>query len=376
MKRKLGDIAEITMGQSPKSIYYNSEGEGIPFLQGNRTFGRRYPTFDTYTTMLTKKALAGDVIMSVRAPVGDLNFTPVDMCLGRGVCSIRMNNGNQDYLFYLLKYNMPQLLNKESGTVFGSVNRNDIAGLEVEIVDDEMQLKIARMLSVIDDKIEENERINKNLEEQAQAIFEAEFLAHDKIPQGWCESNLLAIADYLNGLAMQKFRPVEGEAGLPVLKIKELRQGVCDINSELCSPNIKPEYIVHDGDVIFSWSGSLLVDFWCGGTCGLNQHLFKITSTRYDKWFYYAWTKHHLSKFIALAADMATTMGHIKREELSKAGVLIPSTEDYCRIGSLLQPIYDMIISNRIENRQLAELRDELLPKLMSGDIDVSEVTL
>lgn len=175
---------------------------------------------------------------------------------------------------------------------------------------------------------------------------------------------------------MQKFRPIEGEVGLPVLKIKELRQGMCDINSELCSPNIKPEYIVHDGDVIFSWSGSLLVDFWCGGTCGLNQHLFKVTSTRYDKWFYYAWTKHHLSKFIALAADMATTMGHIKREELSKANVLIPPTEDYCRIGSLLQPIYDMIISNRIENRQLAELRDELLPKLMSGDIDVSEVTL
>ena len=91
------------------------------------------------------------------------------------------------------------------------------------------------------------------------------------------------IADYLNGLAMQKYRPKDGETGLPVLKIKELRQGICDASSELCSPSIKSEYIIHDGDIIFSWSGSLLVDIWCGGTCGLNQHLFKVTSNNYDK---------------------------------------------------------------------------------------------
>ena len=163
MKVRLDEVAEITMGQSPKSIYFNTMGEGLPFLQGNRTFGKRYPTFDTYTTMVTKKALAGDIIMSVRAPVGSLNFTPVDMCLGRGVCSIRMKNGNQDYLYYLLKYNLRHLLNKEGGTVFGSVNRNDIASLELDIVDDEHQIKLSRMLSMIDDKIENNEKINENL---------------------------------------------------------------------------------------------------------------------------------------------------------------------------------------------------------------------
>lgn len=187
---------------------------------------------------------------------------------------------------------------------------------------------------------------------------------------------MLDIADYLNGLAMQKFRPNEGETGLPVLKIKELRQGMCDSSSDLCSLTIKPEYIIHDGDVIFSWSGSLLVDFWCGGTCGLNQHLFKVSSSKYDKWFYYAWTNHHLQRFIAIAADKATTMGHIKRGELSKASVLIPSQDDYDRIGGLLKPIYELIIANRIENVRLASLRDELLPQLMSGQIDMSEVSL
>lgn len=218
--------------------------------------------------------------------------------------------------------------------------------------------------------------LNKNLYAQAQAIFTEEFLSIDQIPDGWTESSLLGIADYLNGLAMQKFRPSDDEQGLPVLKIKELRQGSCDANSELCSPSIKPEYIVHDGDVIFSWSGSLLVDFWCGGTCGLNQHLFKVTSTVYDKWFYFAWTNHHLQKFAAIAADMATTMGHIKREELAKAKALIPSATDYERIGSLLAPLCDLIISNRIENRKLASVRDELLPQLISGQLDVSEVSL
>lgn len=217
---------------------------------------------------------------------------------------------------------------------------------------------------------------NKNLLDQAQAIFDQEFIALEDIPADWQQSSLLGIADYLNGLAMQKYRPSEGEQGLPVLKIKELRQGTCDANSELCSPSIKPEYIVHDGDVIFSWSGSLLVDLWCGGTCGLNQHLFKVTSTTYDKWFYYAWTNHHLQKFAAIAADMATTMGHIKREELAKAEVLVPSRNDYERIGNLLAPLYDLVISNRVENRKLASLRDELLPQLMSGQIDVSEVSL
>ena len=164
MKCKLSDIADVTMGQSPKSEFYNSNGEGMPFLQGNRTFGKRYPTFDTYTSKVTKTAKAGDIIMSVRAPVGDLNITPINMCLGRGVCGIRMKNGNQDFLYYLLKYYMPALLNKESGTVFGSVNRNDINGLEIEVSDDELvQKKIARVLLMIDEKIENNDSINDNL---------------------------------------------------------------------------------------------------------------------------------------------------------------------------------------------------------------------
>ena len=217
--------------------------------------------------------------------------------------------------------------------------------------------------------------LNDNLQQQADAIFRQELLFDNELPAGWSKGCLLDIADYLNGLAMQRFRPADGETGLPVLKIKELRQGSCDASSELCTPSIKSEYIVHDGDVIFSWSGSLLVDLWCGGTCGLNQHLFKVTSEKYPKWFYYAWTAHHLARFVAIAADKATTMGHIKREELTKAEVTIPDAAAMARIGELLQPIYDLIISNRIENRKLATLRDAVLPQLMSGELDISDLT-
>jgi len=193
-------------------------------------------------------------------------------------------------------------------------------------------------------------------------------------PKSWAIGNLLDVGQYLNGLAMQKYRPNADEQGIPVLKIKELRQGSCDASSEQCSTKIKPEYIVRDGDVIFSWSGSLLVDFWCGGTCGLNQHLFKVTSNTYDKWFYYVWTNYHLQKFIAIAADKATTMGHIKREDLSSSLVLIPDSDSYKKIGELLSPIYNQIILNRIENRKLADVRDNLLPKLMSGEIAVANL--
>ena len=238
------------------------------------------------------------------------------------------------------------------------------------------QKRIVEYLYMLDQKIDVNRQINDNLYAQAKAIFDNHFINIDAIPAGWRKGNLLDIANYLNGLAMQKFRPQGHEIGLPVLKIKELRQGSCDDSSELCSLSIKPEYIIHNGDVVFSWSGSLLVDIWCGGTCGLNQHLFKVTSDVYDKWFYYLWTAHHLARFIAIAADKATTMGHIKREELAKAEVLIPCEEDYTSFNSIMQPIFELIISNRIESRKLAALRDELLPKLMTGEIDVSDVQL
>lgn len=283
-----------------------------------------------------------------------------------------------EYLYYLLKtpdFKKDVKDNYGSGSAIPRIILKDFKRMPVQYPALSLQKKIVSVLESIDAKRQTNNKINDNLQQQALEIFQQELLRDGELPEGWSKGSLLDIANYLNGLAMQKFRPADGENGLPVLKIKELRQGSCDTSSELCSPSIKPEYIVHDGDVIFSWSGSLLVDLWCGGTCGLNQHLFKVTSEKYPKWFYYAWTAHHLARFVAIAADKATTMGHIKREELAKAEVVIPDAASMERIGGILQPMYDLIISNRIENRKLAALRDTILPQLMSGELDVGDLT-
>ena len=245
------------------------------------------------------------------------------------------------------------------------------------------QRDISSILSSLDDKIAVNKKICENLEAQAQALFkhwfvdfapfkDGKFVESELglIPEGWRVASLSSIAEYRNGLAMQKFRPEEGEEGLPVLKIKELGQGGFDANSELCSPSkIGDKYIINDGDIIFYWSGTLLVKIWCGGKCGLNQHLFVVVPNDYPKWFVYLWTKQHLDNFILIAIDKAVTMGHIKRGELDKAMVLIPSDEDFNKINALMTPIHQQIVIRELESRLLSTLRDTLLPKLMSGQI-------
>ncbi|EOX8379620.1 restriction endonuclease subunit S [Salmonella enterica subsp. enterica serovar Brisbane] len=193
-----------------------------------------------------------------------------------------------------------------------------------------------------------------------------------KIPEGWSIKPLDGIATYQNGLALQKFRPENENDFLPVVKIAQLKKGFSD-GEEKASPNIKPECIIDNGDVVFSWSGSLMVDIWCGGQAALNQHLFKVSSTKYPKWLYYKYTAHHLIEFQRIAEAKAVTMGHIKREHLSQAKCLIPSSETICAFTPFFEPVLNRVISNRLESRKLENLRDTLLPKLLSGEITLPE---
>ena len=342
----------------------------------------RYLSEETYQTWFRAHPIPGDILFVNKGTPGRVCLVPdpVDFCIAQDMIALRADESKiyPKYLFTVLRSReiQQQIYNTNVGDVIPHFKKQFLDQLLIPIPERSIQESIGDLYYVLSLKAERNKKINDNLYAQAKAIFDNHFINIDAIPAGWRKGNLLDIANYLNGLAMQKFRPQGHEIGLPVLKIKELRQGSCDDSSELCSLSIKPEYIIHNGDVVFSWSGSLLVDIWCGGTCGLNQHLFKVTSDVYDKWFYYLWTAHHLARFIAIAADKATTMGHIKREELAKAEVLIPCEEDYTSFNSIMQPIFELIISNRIESRKLAALRDELLPKLMSGEIDVSAIQL
>lgn len=389
---KLGKVATVKGGKRlPKGINLITKPNPHPYIRVRDLNGKKTLELDgsfEFVDDETQKAISryivtgGDIVLSIVGTIGLVSVVGDSLNeanLTENCVKLTSLSGiDRDYLYYYLKssYGQQEIARGTVGAVQAKLPIKNIQDISIPLPDEVTQRKIADILSSLDAKIEVNQRINDNLYAQAKAIFDNHFINIDAIPAGWRKGNLLDIANYLNGLAMQKFRPQGHEIGLPVLKIKELRQGSCDDSSELCSLSIKPEYIIHNGDVVFSWSGSLLVDIWCGGTCGLNQHLFKVTSDVYDKWFYYLWTAHHLARFIAIAADKATTMGHIKREELAKAEVLIPCEEDYTSFNSIMQPIFELIISNRIESRKLAALRDELLPKLMTGEIDVSDVQL
>lgn len=325
----------------------------------------------------------GDILISNIRPY----FKKIWLADKSGGCSndvlvVRANEKiSNRFLYYVLSSDnfFDYAVGTSKGTKMPRGDKKAIMKYKVPIYSLVEQEKIAEVLRAFDKKIILNKQINHHLEQMAQAIFKSWFVDFEPFggvkPSDWETANLTDIAEYLNGLAMQKYRPVDDEESFPVLKIKELRQGTFDSSSDLCSANIKSQYIIQDGDVIFSWSGSLLVDFWTGGTGGLNQHLFKVSSQKYDKWFYYSWTKYYLEEFIAIAADKATTMGHITRRSLEKAKILIPNDHDYKSIGLLLAPTYNQIISNRIENRRLMEVRNSLLPKLLSREIPVNQAT-
>lgn len=259
----------------------------------------------------------------------------------------------------------------DTGGTRGNINAVTFANMPITLPNRATQDKIVAILSSLDDKIELNRRINANLEQQAQALFDEYFIHNIGKLGNYSTASLTEIAQFLNGLAMQKFRPKGNEDGIPVLKIKELGQGKCDASSDLCSSSIPEEFIINNGDIVFSWSGTLLVDIWCSGICGLNQHLFKVSPLNYPKWLIYFWTKYHLSNFIRIAQDKAVTMGHIKRGDLDAAKVIIPSAESLKELDKIMSPMLQSIISNRIENNNLSILRDTLLPKLMSGEITV-----
>ena len=221
-----------------------------------------------------------------------------------------------------------------------------------------------------------NRQGNDNLEQQAQALFDHFFDKENKSQEYSYPVYLTDIAIYLNGLAMQKYPALDIHKSLPVLKIKELGQGRCDNSSDRCSDSIDADYIIDNGDIIFSWSGTLLVDVWCGGKCGLNQHLFKVTpQNNYPTWFIYYWTKRHLGRFKLIAKDKAVTMGHIKRGDLENAEVIIPTKSTMLELDAQIRPLFQSMIEKRLENSKLENMRDTLLPKLMSGELKINDLT-
>jgi type I restriction enzyme S subunit len=291
---------------------------------------------------------------------------------------------------YLTGSTMPKLTQ-------GNMNRIPILAPTVD-----EQRAIADILGALDDKIELNRRISETLEAMARAMFKSWFVDFDpvrakaegrdpglpkpiadllpdsfedselgKIPKGWRVLGLDEIARFLNGLALQKYPPT-GKRSLPVVKIAQLRTGTTE-GADCASADLDPDHIIEDGDVLFSWSGSLECVLWAGGRGALNQHLFKVTSQDYPKWLYYLWIDQHLEDFRHIAAGKATTMGHIQRHHLSDAKVVVPRPDLLRAMDRCFGAVVEAIPRLRVQSRTLAALRDALLPKLLSGDVRVKE---
>lgn len=394
---KIGDLGQIITGKTPQTAIRENWGGKIPFLSpsddmSNKTSPVTARTLTELGVAEVAKCLipANSICVScIGSDLGKVVKTDRELVTNQQINTIvPHSNIDSDFVYYLMCIVGKELnyISKTS-TAVPIINKSTFSDWDIVIPrEKEDQRRIASILSSLDRKIELNNKINADLEEMAQAIFKNWFVDFEPfkdgkfvdselgmIPEGWKVGRLTEIASYMNGLAMQKFPPENNEDSLPVLKIKELGQGFCGTDSDRCSCNIKDECKIHNGDVIFSWSGTLLVDVWCGGDCGLNQHLFKVTSKDYPKWFYYYWTKHHLQEFIHIAKDKAVTMGHIKRGHLEEAMVAIPDNDSMEKAHELFEPILSKMISLRLENSRLSLLRDALLPRLMSGEIEVPE---
>lgn len=291
-----------------------------------------------------------------------------------------------------------------SGSVISHFGPTHIKQMTIQLPSTETQRFIGDLHNSFDGKIQALTNQNSVLESIARALFRSWFVNFDpvqakaigqepegmsaelaalfpndfedseqgKIPKGWSVESLDQSITYLNGLALQKFPPKQGEPTLPVLKIAQLKAGRTD-SKILASRGMKSDYFVQDGDIIFSWSGALEVRIWTGGDAALNQHLFKVSSKKFAPWHCYLATKQHLPEFRQIAESKATTMGHIQRHHLTDAKTVVPPKEALAAIHSVLSPLVASMVANGKTIRTLEELRDHLLPRLISGKISLED---
>ena len=403
VKFKIKEIAEVKNGSTPSTKneeYYDGDivwitPKDLSNQNSRYTYkGERSITKAGFNSCSATMVPKGTVLLSSRAPIGLLSIAGVELCTNQGFKNIIPIKGKVDseFLFYYLKIKIPDIEKLGSGTTFKEVSKLSLEGLTVSIPNDiSTQQKIAAVLSALDAKIELNQCINAELESMAKTLYDYWFVQFDfpnekgkpyksaggkmvwneelkrEIPLGWEVGTLLDIADYMNGLPCQKFRPT-GDEFLRVIKIKEMHEGY-SAETELVRPDIPEKAIIENGDVLFSWSASLEVMIWTGGKGALNQHIFKVTSEEYPKSFYYFQLINYLQHFKMMAENRKTTMGHITQEHLKQSRISLPPVELAEKLEKIVAPIFEKIMVNKVESQTLTELRDWLLPMLMNGQV-------
>ncbi|BEA34547.1 TPA: restriction endonuclease subunit S [Citrobacter freundii] len=340
---------------------------GCKFISKQQALSLRKGFAKTGDVLLTHKATLGRTAIVPPLKTDFIMLTP-QVTYYRVKDKNRINNHYLKYYFDTPDFQQTLANHGDAGSTRAYIGITAQHDLPVILPPINEQKAIASVLSSLDDKIDLLQRQNKTLESLANTMFRQWFV--EGAPDDWETKPLSEVATFTNGLACQKFPAIPGKPSLPVLKIKELNNGISS-GSDLATASVKENYIVNHGDVIFSWSASLMVKIWSGPICVLNQHLFKVSSDTYPKWFYFEWCKHYLEQFISISQSHATTMGHIKRQDLDEAMVKIPSNNELVAMTAEMEPLLSQRIENMRQIRTLECLRDTLLPKLMSGDIRV-----
>lgn len=422
---KLGSIAtKIRSGATPRGggESYLPTREKYVLVRSQNVLDHRFTSVglanisvDQAKDLAGAELLAGDVLLNITgdgSTFGRSCIVPpriLPACVNQHVVLIRTDRSRclPEYLLAWLTLSATKsyIESFNAGGSRRAITKGHIESFDVPLPPIAVQRCIANLASSINSRIDLLDDTSRTLECVAQSIFQSWLVdfepvhanaegresagldpriarlfpsqlvgaESDLLPTGWSRQPLDKIAEYLNGLALQKFPPESADEFLPVIKIAQLRAGNV-IGADRASARLRSQYVVNDGDVLFSWSGSLEVEFWCGDKGALNQHLFKVTSGKVPKWFYYLAIKQHLNRFREIAANKATTMGHIKRGHLSEAMVAVPPHELMAALDRTFAPLVSRRITNSVQARQLACVRDEFLPELISGELRIDDV--
>lgn len=339
---------------------------------------------------------AGTLAITIAANIAETGILAYPMCFPDSCVGFVADKEKTSELFmhYVFTYIRKSIQTSSLGSIQDNINIELLTALDFKIPKKEIQDNIVELLATIDRKIELNISINAELETMAKTIFNYWFVQFDfpneegkpyktsgggmeydeelnmEIPIGWEVKSLYDIATYTNGLAMQNHRPTT-EDFLPVIKIKEMNEGYSKA-TEFAKSDFEEDYIVTEGDVLFSWSASLNVMLWADKKGALNQHIFKVTSEKYPRYYFYHQIVNYLNHFKLMAENRKTTMGHITKDHLTESRIAVPIDDKLIqKCGEQVEEILNLVVKNNMQNHELITLRDFLLPLLMNGQVKV-----
>ncbi|WP_295360975.1 restriction endonuclease subunit S [uncultured Pseudoramibacter sp.] len=380
MKYKLSEIMDIIGGGTPKtskSEYWNGDIPWLSVKDFNNDYRYVYKTEKTITqagleNSSTKLLKRNDSIISARGTVGEMAMIPFPMAFNQSCYGLRAKEEITDpiYLYYLIKYNVFVLKKNSHGSVFDTITRDTFDSIEVELPTLEKQKRVASILKDIDDNIELNNEINKNLQAQAQAIYT--HLIIDEADESWHSGLLSDIATITMGQSPKGDTYNENGTGTVFF------QGRAEFGFRFPTRRLyttDPKRMAQDNDVLMSVRapvGDLNVAF---EDCCIGRGLGAIHSKDNHQSFVF-YTMLALRDQLDIFNGEGTVFGSINRDALNSMPIRIPPREVIDKFENIVSPMDAVIRNNYEESCRLQDIRDSLLPRLMSGEIDISNVDL